>query len=116
MDDEFEREEEDVVVLGVLSLDLIELSVSEVRTHMSYHEHWSFAEVASGLTGFEFRVAFHMHLEVFFALVALVRKDIEPYSNQASRGGGSIEDAVCVAVILRILSGATYIDMMILFG
>lgn len=76
MDYELEREEDDLVVLGVFILALIGLSVPEVRAQMNYSERRSFAEVTAGLTEFELRQAFRMHRDLFFEQVALLREDI----------------------------------------
>lgn len=116
MDDDSGREEDDVVVLGVFIQALFGLSIPEMRVHMNYHERRSFVEVTDRLTEFEFRRAFRMHREVIFALVALVREGIETDSNQAYRKGGASKSAVRVTVVVRVLSGSTYIDMMKPFG
>jgi hypothetical protein len=76
----------------------------------------SFDELQDSLSQAEFTRAFRMSLATYANLVSLVQLDLTRDTRMASRSsGGSVEPKFRLGLTIRMLPGASYLDMMMLF-
>lgn len=100
-------------LVGILLLE----DESTYRLKNSSRPRRKFWQATSALTGIEFRRSFWMSRRVFHELIDLLKTDLRRDEDMAIRLSGSPVDAeICVAIFLRILAGASYLDMMLIFN
>jgi DDE superfamily endonuclease/Villin headpiece domain len=77
----------------------------------------SFESIAGYLSDHDFTRCFRMPREAFYNLLAILRGDLERQLAAATKSsGGRVEPASRLAILLRILGGASYLDMQLVFG
>ncbi len=75
-------------------------------------QHRLFHEATRYLNEFQFARTFRVLRRIFHELLDLIRADLEREDRQARRSsGGRVEPAVRLAVTLRLLAGASYLDL-----
>jgi hypothetical protein len=76
-----------------------------------------FESVAGYLSDHYFTRCFRMPREVFYNLLGLLRHALERHlAAVANSSGGRVEPAARLSIYLRILGGASYLDMQLVFG
>jgi hypothetical protein len=76
-----------------------------------------FESVAGYLSDHDFTRCFRMPREAFYNLLGLLRHALERHlAAAANSSGGRVEPAARLAIYLRILGGASYLDMQLVFG
>jgi DDE superfamily endonuclease len=76
----------------------------------------SFDELQGSVSRAEFTLAFRMSLETYANLLSLLKLDLTRDMRMASRSsGGRVDPEVRLALTIRMLSGASYLDTMMLF-
>jgi hypothetical protein len=76
----------------------------------------SFDELQDSLSRAEFTRAFRMRLETYANLLSLLKLDLTRDMGMASRSSGCrVDPEVRLALTIRMLSGASYLDLMSLF-
>ncbi len=97
-------------------LELNELARTITRTLSTHfiHTRKNFWDTTSSLTDEEFPKSFRMSRCDFRQLVDIVRKDLNRIKAMATLRNGAIEAEARVALVLRILSGSSYLDMMLI--
>ena len=75
-----------------------------------------FSSLQAALSRTEFTRAFRMTHPTFLTLLRLLEGDLTRDMRMAARSsGGRVEPAIRLALTVRMLSGASYLDMMMLF-
>lgn len=78
---------------------------------------WSMPYVLEDLPDTDFRMLYRMEREDFHALLELLRDNISANEDMASLSAGEPIPAECrLAMSLRILAGASYLDCALAFG
>jgi hypothetical protein len=100
----------------VTSLDSIRRHRAAPRSGSRLRNRQRFEGLQTALSRAEFARAFRMTHATFLALLALLEGDLTRDMRMAARSsGGRVEPAVRLALTVRMLSGASYLDMMMLF-
>lgn len=75
-----------------------------------------FRAPTDAMTDMEFRKAFRMNRTLFKTRVEILRPCLERNENMGELRNGIVEPDVRIAIVLRIMSGASYHDLMSLWG
>lgn len=101
-------------VLTTLCVSAVALLIQYERATLHIRQRNSLWATSHSLTDAEFRRSFRLHRRDFADLVSRVRILITKDEKTGRLRNGAVE--VCVAVVLRIMSGAAYLDMLTLWG
>lgn len=100
-----------MLLVAVLDGCGYERSRNVVRTRQDF---W---QLASCYDDFTFRRAFRLSRRSFSRLVDKLKPALKVDESMACRSSGSaISAEVCVAVMLRVMAGASYLDLIMMFG
>jgi DDE superfamily endonuclease len=87
---------------------------SRSRSRLRYRQ--SFGDLQAALSHTEFTRVFRMSGSTFLALLCVVERDLTRDMRMALRSsGGRVQPAVRLALTIRMLAGASYLDMMLIF-
>ena len=100
---------------GVVELALQHEMIPEEKIPMYRRVRPNFWEATKARPNREFRIAFRMHRLDYRHLVDKVRVKLTANAVMADLRNGPIEPEVRIAIVLRILSGASYLDLMLLW-
>jgi hypothetical protein len=100
----------------VTSADSIRRHRATPRSGSRLRNRQHFSSFQAALSHTEFTRAFRMTHPTFLALLRLLGSDLTRDMRMAARSsGGRVEPAIRLALTVRMLSGASYLDMMMLF-
>ena len=88
-------------------------AIPEKRSSMHQRQWRKFWETTQVLTDEEFRLSFRMFRRDFKRLVQLVEGKLPNNPRMAGSRNGLVETEVRVAIVVRILSGSSYLDMIL---
>jgi DDE superfamily endonuclease len=86
------------------------------RVRSRLRNRQSFGDLQTALSHTEFARVFRMSHPTFSALLRVVERDLTRDMRMALRSsGGRVEPAIRLALTIRMLAGASYLDMMLVF-
>ena len=100
--------------MKILELNELARTITRTRSTHFIRTRNNFWDTTSSLTDEEFPKSFRMSRSDFRQLVDIVRKDLKRIKAMAALRNGAIEAEARVALVLRILSGSSYLDMMLI--